>query len=448
MKKNILFHFALILFFLILFALVTGCGGGGGGSLPVVREPVITLTGNAEVEIAIRGVYTEAGATAEDDEDGDLTPNIIIGGDAVNNGKEGTYTVTYNVIDSNGNSAQEVTRDVIVSYWPTSTPEVQDMDSATLNQMMTYISQNNLDIESVVVVRHGNIVMEEYPDPAFGRETLHVVNSVTKSFVSALIGIGIREGYLTGTDQKMTDLFPGRTIVNLNTWKSAITLDDILTMRPGMVWDEWAFPYDSCANDYVNALWCQADPVQYVLELDMAQAPGTLWNYNGGTTHLLSALVSTFPNSNNTSDTLDFAREFLFEPMDISESAWEYDGNNIIRQGGGGLYLRPRDMAKFGYLYLHNGNWEGNQLIPAGFVADSVATHSYPNGGTSFGYGYQSWWTLPLDGVYYAAGLNGQKIYVIPGLDLVVVFTAYLPGGTDSVQTDLLFDYIIASCNP
>lgn len=85
--------------------------------------------------------------------------------------------------------------------------------------------------------------------------------------------------------------------------------------------------------------------------------------------------------------------------------------------------------------------------MPATFVAESVKTHSYTFDDTSPGYGYQSWWTYPQEGVYFAAGANGQTIFVVPTLDLVVVLTAYLPDGTGEVQNDILFDYIIASCN-
>ena len=339
--------------------------------------------------------------------------------------------------------AKERNPAVITSDWPMSTPEEQSMDSATLNGVMDFIEQASLDVESLIVIRHGYIVLEEYPDPEYDRDSMHIANSVTKSFVSALIGIAIQQGHIAGVDQKMVDLFPDRNVGNLDGGKQDITLEDILTMTAGMEWAEWAEPYVDCSNDYINALWCQGDPVQHILDLPMSEQPGTRWNYNGGTSHLLSALVAGFSGTN---DTLDFAREFLFSPMGITVSDWEFDGTGMIRQGGGGLWLRPRDMAKFGYLYLHNGNWEGEQIVPAAFVSESVSTQSYFD--QSSGYGYQSWWTLPATGVYYAAGLNGQKIYVVPDLDLVVVFTAYLPDGTDHVQTPMLFDYIMAACDP
>jgi CubicO group peptidase (beta-lactamase class C family) len=182
--------------------------------------------------------------------------------------------------------------------------------------------------------------------------------------------------------------------------------------------------------------------VQFILDLPMTDRPGTRWNYNGGTSHLLSALVTGF---SDTGDTLGFAREFLFEPIGVTESVWERAGDGIC-QGGGGLYLRPRDMARFGLLYLNEGVWLGQQVVPRAFVTEAVSTHSYLNSQQTFGYGFQSWWTYPEDGVYYAAGYRGQKIYVVPDLELVVVFTADMDDESANYwQPRLLFDHIIAA---
>ena len=115
-------------------------------------------------------------------------------------------------------------------YWPTeewqtSPPEEQGMDSETLNQITAYIADNNLAIDSVIVVRHGYIVFEEYPAYLYNEETPHIVHSITKSIVSSLIGIAIREGYIDGINQKMIDLFPDRDIQNVDTRKELVTLE-------------------------------------------------------------------------------------------------------------------------------------------------------------------------------------------------------------------------------
>lgn len=339
------------------------------------------------------------------------------------------------------------------SDWPTSTPEAQYMDAAKLDQMMDFIEQEvpressgRVATHSAIVIRRGHIVLEEYPNPSYNKDSLHIVNSVTKSVVSALVGIAMRDGHIESVDQKLIDLFPAKSPQNLDTWKRSITLDNVLTMKPGMAWDEWGAPYTDCNNDYVNALYCVDDPVQFVLDLPMTDEPGAVWNYNGGTSHLLSAFIASV---SDTSDALDFAREFLFEPLGITRSDWESTPNGI-RTGGGGIWLTPRDMARFGYLYLHGGVWHDTQVMPKDFVDAAVATHSYLYT-TEFGvrgYGYQSWWTYPAHGVYYADGLNGQKIYVVPDQDLVVIFTAYIPNDPGYWQDKMVFDYIIPAADP
>jgi len=334
-------------------------------------------------------------------------------------------------------------------YWPTegwrtSTPEEQDMDSAMLDGVMTYIEGMNkggMPVNSVVVVRHGYIVLEEYPQLYYDQDTAYDIRSVTKSFASALIGIAIEEGYIDGIEQKMVDLFPERTIKNLDSRKESITLEHILTMKAGLEWDEWRYEYTDSRNDYIKALY-SADPVQYVLDVPMMEDPGVRWNYNGGTSDLLSALITEATGY----DTLSFAQEFLFGPLGISDVTWLQDERHGIYYAGYGLHLTARDMAKFGYLYLHNGTWDGKQVVPADFVAEATKTQSFFS--ESRGYGYQSWWTYPQGGVYRAAGIYGQRIYVVPDLDLVVVFTASMTEGDPEFwMREMVFDYIMAACD-
>jgi len=332
-------------------------------------------------------------------------------------------------------------------YWPTegwrtSTPEKQDMDSAKLDEVIEYIEsmdKRGMPINSVLVVRHGHIVLEEYPQPDYDQDTAEDIRSTTKSFASALIGIAIEEGFIDGIEQKMVDLFPERTIENLDSPKESITLEHILTMKAGLEWNEWKYSYTDDRNDYLKAIYSD-DLVQYVLDLPMMEDPGVRWNYNGGTSDLLSALITEATGY----DTLGFAQEFLFGPLGISDVSWSRDRHGMY-YAGYGLHLTARDMAKFGYLYLHNGTWDGEQIVPADFVAESVKTHSFFS--EFSGYGYQSWWTLPQSGVYYAAGLYGQRIYVVPDLDLVVVFTASITiADPEPRMREMVFDYIMAAC--
>jgi CubicO group peptidase (beta-lactamase class C family) len=329
--------------------------------------------------------------------------------------------------------------------WQTSTPEKQGMDSKKLDAMMTYISDQKLAIDSVLAVRHGYIVFEQYPGLLYDKGMPHQIFSCSKSVLGALIGIAVREGYIDSLQHKMLDYFNNRTIQNLDDHKKDITIEHLLKMNAGMEFNEWRYPYTDPRNDFIKVM-TSPDPIQHVLDLPMATAPGTVWNYCGGYTYLLTAVLMQATGMN----LLDFANKYLFGPLGITNVQW-LQNNNVSKtisnfyDAADGLFLTPRDMAKFGYLILHNGVWEGRQIVPADYVANSVKTQT-PFGSNS-GYGYESWWTYPLEGVYYASGIYGQKIFVVPSLDLVAVFTAtiYRADVEEQMHT-LIRDYIIPAC--
>ncbi|MCB9453150.1 MAG: serine hydrolase [Anaerolineaceae bacterium] len=320
-------------------------------------------------------------------------------------------------------------------YWPTdgwrtSTPEEQGMDSNELLGVLKYIERTGLNINSVTVVRHGYIVMDAYLHP-FAPDKRHIIHSCTKSFTSALIGIAIKEGYLTGPDQLLSEIFPNRTMANLDANKEAITLSDLLTMVSG--WE--------CRDSYLynwqglRELRASDDWIQHVLDLPMSEAPGTRFEYCNEASFLLSAIITETTGLS----AYDFAQEYLFGPLGFGEAVWPTnpDGINI---GWGELRITPHDMAKFGYLYLHNGEWDGEQIIPASWV--DASTQAQIHAGTlGENYGYQ-WW-IESEQFYAAEGYAGQYIFVVPSLDMVVAFTSGLNGRYFEVPQDLLEDYII-----
>jgi len=330
-------------------------------------------------------------------------------------------------------------------YWPTagwltSTPEAQGMNSTKLNQMMIeYVRNGRFEFHSVVVVRNGYIVLEEYPDAAYNQNTKHQLYSVTKSFTSALVGIAIEEGFIDNVDHKVVDFFPNRAISNLDSRKQSMALKDVLTMTSGLEWDEWTYNYSDPRNDVVRMM-SNADWVQFVLDRPMVADPGTEWVYNSGGSHLLSAIVNQTIGTNQ----LEFAEEHLFEPLGISDLFWRLDYQGLP-YGLSDLYLTPRDMAKFGFLYLNNGTWDGEQVVPSVWVAESTQTHfslQETLGDEYLGYGYQ-WWTLDTPTrVYQAMGYGGQKIIVVPSQDIVVVLTADMIGSPDPTY-EMLYDYIL-----
>jgi CubicO group peptidase (beta-lactamase class C family) len=315
--------------------------------------------------------------------------------------------------------------------WLTSTPEEQGLSSEQLAEMFEYVAERDIALHSVLVIRNGTIVAEAYLPP-YDADTTHQIYSCTKSFTSALVGIAIEEEYIEGVDQHVLDFFPDRTFDNLDDSKASMTLDDFLTMRAGLDW-----PDDDMSLTYQMAT--QRDWVQFVLDRPMAVEPGTEFLYNNGVTHVLSAVVQQA-----TGMTLEeYAEPRLFEPLGITHYRWGQDWQGITI-GAWDLYLTPRDMAKFGYLYLNGGVWDGVQVVPADWVQQSTRAHVvFENVGTGdqTGYGYQ-WWIYPRTDVFAAEGLDGQYIVVAPNLNMVVVFTADLQGRDSAIPLRLLVDYV------
>jgi len=300
------------------------------------------------------------------------------------------------------------------TYWPTagwrtSSPEDQDIDSQKLAQLLTAIEQQQLNLHSLLIIRNGYLVSENYFG-SYQPDTRHQLYSVTKSFIATLIGIALDKGYLKGIDQRIIDFFPKQSFANLDDRKSAMTLDDTLTMRTGLDWQEGDPAY--------RAMYISPDWVKYVLDEPMAAAPGTQFNYCSGCSHVLSAIIQQA----TATDTREFADQYLFQPLGISRVVWDVD-STAIAVGGWGLQLTPRDMAKLGYLYLRHGQWDGQQIVSAEWVANATRTHTETGG--ELGYGYQ-WWTYPSLKAYTALGRGGQTIFVVPELDLIVVTTAEL----------------------
>ncbi|OQX98470.1 MAG: hypothetical protein B6I20_11010 [Bacteroidetes bacterium 4572_117] len=321
--------------------------------------------------------------------------------------------------------ANEFLKDGIYNgdYWPTNgwktcKPEEVGMDPEKLKQLNEEISillKIHADIHSVLIVKNGYIVAEQYYSDEFNADSVHYINSCTKSITSALMGIAINKGIISDVNQKMTGFFPEYEIDNLTADKQNITLEQMLMMSTGLEWYEMEYAYDDERNSFYQ--WVRSDDrVKYVLDLPMTAIPGTGFNYNTGVSHLLSAIIQKESGIRTDS----FAMKNLFEPLGINEFLWFIEPNDIPT-GGHGLRLSPHDMAKFGYLYLKNGVWDGTQVVPENWVKESSKPLIQRKYITDFYYGYQ-WWVRP-DGYYCAVGYAGQWIYIVPDSNLVVVFT-------------------------
>jgi CubicO group peptidase (beta-lactamase class C family) len=335
-------------------------------------------------------------------------------------------------------------------YWPTagwrnSTPEEQGMSSARLQEMVNHIIDANLDVHSVIVIRNGYVVLEEYPNPYQGQsrtmssQGTHYLYSATKSFTSCLIGMAIYQGYIDNTSQTVLSFFPDMTFSSVDENKQLMTLWDLLTMRSGLPWDETTYPFNDARNDVYQVNYNSSGGVQYVLDRPMEYEPGTVFLYNTGASHVLSGIVQETTNMT----TLEFATESLFTPLNISPFYWPSDAKGV-NFGGYDLQLKPLDMAKFGLLYLNNGTWEDDQLLSADWIQNTTTTITMLS--STHGYAAQ-WHTMPDVDVYYAAGLYGQYIFVSPEYDIVAVFTSGY-GLNDYDENPQMFrDYIIAAIN-
>lgn len=320
------------------------------------------------------------------------------------------------------------------SYWPTqgwrsSTPEEQGVDSEILVEMLDELIEQGYSIDSISVVRNGYMVLDVAVFP-YKSSNKHIIHSCTKSIVSALIGIALDQGHLKSVDQPLLEIFADREVANLDAGKESITLEDVLTMSAG--WrcrDSYLYRWSGLQEMAASGDW-----VQHMLDLPMEGTPGTIFEYCNGGSFLLSAILQETTGMT----ALVYAEEYLFEPLGISSVEWPSNPQGISI-GWGELRMLPHDMAKIGYLYLNEGLWDGEQIVPAEWVSASWEEHISAT--LQPAYGYQ-WWIDPPS-IYMALGYAGQFIFVMPEHDLVVVFTSELPDQDFYAPQILLKDYII-----
>ena len=323
--------------------------------------------------------------------------------------------------------------------WPVSPPAEQQLDPKLICSTGPGLAKlREAAPHGVVVIRRGVLVYEQY---FFGEDmrgytplgvvphnanTLHNIGSITKGVVALLVGIALDRGWLKDLDAQIVSFFP--EYADLRTpGKDGITVRHLLSMTSGLDWPERAVSI----NNPANVVWRgrnAADPYRFVLERSVKATPGTAWNYNSGGVWLLGLLVRKLSGQLIE----EFAKEALFEPLVIRD--WEWDRfRNGDPSASGGLRLRPRDLAKLGQLVLDGGVWHGRRIVSSGWIKQMIAQQS-PRGwwfGFARSHGYL-WWqgrssidTHEVDWVG-AFGLGGQRLYVVPNLNLVVAVTAGL----------------------
>jgi CubicO group peptidase (beta-lactamase class C family) len=317
------------------------------------------------------------------------------------------------------------------------------MDVELLQRMMEYVKEDKID--SVVIVKNGYIVLEYYGDH-LGKNSLFEIYSCTKSITSTLIGMLVDKGEIASVDRPLSDFFPEIKKMG-DPQKAQIQLKHTLSMTMGIDW-----PHSRNASEsgevYFPEILTSPDWNRFVLEKPVVSSPGTAFNYNSGGSHLLSVIITRITGKSAEA----YARENLFDKIGIRQVLWSKDrqGNST---GGWGLSMRPRDMARFGFLFLNNGVWDGEQLVSRAWIGAATAdqTGGFGSGGFLMGhYGYQ-WWIgsagTQITKFFTAIGAYGQYIFVAPAFDLVVVFTSNMSGEyVLSIPAIYMRNYIIPAC--
>jgi CubicO group peptidase (beta-lactamase class C family) len=300
--------------------------------------------------------------------------------------------------------------------WPIATPESQGIDSAVLADMLDHIRSRRLPVHSLLLIRHGQLVLDASFFP-FESGRPHDIASATKSVTSILVGIAIDKGYLRSVSQPVLPLLPGAAPAPLDPRKQDLTIEHLLTMTSGL---DCGF---EAGEKELAAMRRSDDWAAFALALPMRAAPGSQFAYCSCNNHLLSSVLSA-----QTGDSaLVFARKHLFGPLGIDDVSWPADPRGRTH-GWGDLRLRPRDLAKIAYLYLHGGRWNGKQIVSEEWVRRSTSPTVKIRDGVGYGY---SWWinTTRQPPVFEAIGRGGQRAAAVPDKDLVVVFNG---GGVDT----------------
>lgn len=352
--------------------------------------------------------------------------------------------------------------------WKLSTPEEQGMDSSFLADAIRYIEKHFKSYFSFILIKNGYLIFEAHNDRPYEEKSsqllkaccslltkvlgkpgdtfndkhsdLFNLRSAAKSIISILAGIAIDRGYIKSIEDRVLDYLPqGRTQISDERWKD-LKIEHLLTMKSGI-------PPIESGGIVLKMILSDGDWVKFILDLPLECEPGEKFVYNSANTHLLSAIITNAAGMS----TLDFAKEFLFAPLGIKEVYWEKDSKGI-NFGGGNLFMSQYDLAKIGYLFLNNGVWDNKMIVSKQWVEQSLK--SYHEWIYGFNYGYL--WYLKNEKnektgeayiTYSASGAGGQKIYVIPELDILLIVTSRtsLVKDNSHILNDVIGKFILPS---
>lgn len=308
---------------------------------------------------------------------------------------------------------------------PTTAPTIQPPDPNRLTELDSQIEAGDYgEIHSLLIQQQGQLIWESYYN-GYNANRTHFLYSVTKSITSAALGVAIENEQVAAVETPLFDLLPDTYQTHAEGAKATITLEDMLTMTAGLAWDE-SGDYSTGQNDAVAMGQNTQDWVDFVLARDLVNTPGETFVYNSGVSMVLGQVLA-----HGTSQSAeDFTEAALFEPLGITQWRWD-QGIKGITNTGWGLHMRPNDMLKIGQLFLQEGVWEGEVVIPAGWVNQSTQTQFEIDGAHTYGY---QWWRfadtnghiqdLTTNDLFFAWGYGGQFIFIIPHLEMVIVTTA------------------------
>lgn len=293
------------------------------------------------------------------------------------------------------------------------------LDTGLIHTLMNRIVDHTYPgIHSILIIKDGKLILEEY-FYEYNAQTLQELRSATKSFSSTLVGIAINKGLITSLNTPMLTYLPEYHPKNPDPRKNQITIKNLLTQQSGFA----CYDYDSKSPGNESKMYPTDDWIKFMLDLPMAGNPGEATSYCSGNIQLLDKIVENVSHQSLH----DFAQQNLFDPLGITDFVWNYAPNKSHEDDYGQVCLTPRDMAKFGLLYLNGGVWNGKQIVPKEYVAQSLSKQSVVDG---INYGYL-WWCEDLtapNGVKYrgmaAKGNGGQRIFIWPDENMVAVVTA------------------------
>ena len=345
-----------------------------------------------------------------------------------------------------GESVSTIPQGPAAWTWPVSSPGEQGLDTVRLGELVGLIREGVRypRLHCLLIIRHGFLVVEEYFN-GWQAEKLHTLQSVSKSFTSALVGIAIAQGEFKGVEERILDFFPGRKdIANMDERKASLRLIDLLTMRSGTDYHESG---PDSPHFQLNKLPKGWD--KFYLDRPMLRQPGTHFLYDSGGVILLSSMLKNRAGMHADA----YAEGSLFKSLRIDEYFWfkNWEGHPHT---GGGLNLKARDTAKLGQLYLQGGRLGKEQVVPEEWVRDSLRlqVNFEAKGQGVIGYGYL-WWILAPDpagagrqNIAAAMGFKGQYIFVIPEHDMVVVINGDTRSRIDQRKPiEFLYSHILSS---